>query len=109
MFAVDGIFLPKLRASSRIVRARCLSSAAGSSTNATGSSSHRPHLKAVLKSEEALQKSEIASGKTEAAFLRRVHGGACRVLRTVLGPEANESHRDHLHLDMKARESRICL
>ena len=66
-------------------------------------------LKAVLKSEEALQKSEIASGKTEAAFLRRVHGGACRVLRTVLGPEANESHRDHLHLDMKARESRICL
>jgi len=65
-------------------------------------------LKAVLKSEEALQKSEAASGKPEAAFLRRVHTGACRVLRTALGPEANESHRDHLHLDMKARDSRIC-
>lgn len=65
-------------------------------------------LKAVLMSEEALQKSEAASGKTEAAFLRRVHRGACNVLRTVLGPEANVSHRDHFHLDMKARDSRIC-
>jgi hypothetical protein len=65
-------------------------------------------LKAVLKSEEALQKSEAASGKPEAAFLRRVQTGACHVLRTVLGPEANDSHRDHLHLDMKARNSRIC-
>jgi hypothetical protein len=65
-------------------------------------------LKAALKSGETLQKSEAASGKPEAAFLRRVHSGACHVLRTVLGPEANDSHRDHLHLDMKARDSRIC-
>ena len=80
----------------------------GDAAKTTQESQRGRLLKAVLKSEEALQKSEAASGKPEAAFLRRVHRGACRVLRTVLGPEANESHRDHLHLDMKARDSRIC-
>jgi hypothetical protein len=80
----------------------------GEASKKTPESQRGRLLKAVLKSEEALH-SEAAAGKTEAAaFLRRVHAGACRVLRTVLGPEANESHRDHLHLDMKARDSRIC-
>jgi len=80
----------------------------GEASKKTQESQRGRLLKAALKSEEALQKSEVASGKTEAAFLRRVHRGACAVLRTVLGPEANDSHRDHLHLDMKARDSRIC-
>jgi hypothetical protein len=38
-----------------------------------------------------------------AAFLRKVHDSACGVFGTVLGPEANDAHRDHFHLDMKAR------
>ncbi len=62
----------------------------------------------LLTSEDALQKSVAASGKTEAAFLRRVHTGACKVLQTVLGPEANDAHRDHFHLDMKERDGVIC-
>ncbi|WP_291169753.1 extensin family protein [Hyphomicrobium sp.] len=41
----------------------------------------------------------------EAAFLKRLHGGSCSVFATVLGPEANEAHRDHFHLDMKVRRS----
>lgn len=41
----------------------------------------------------------------EAIFLKRLHGGSCRVFATVLGPEANEAHRDHFHLDMKVRSS----
>lgn len=41
----------------------------------------------------------------EATFLRRLHGGSCTVFATVLGPEANEAHRDHFHLDMKLRLS----
>jgi hypothetical protein len=41
----------------------------------------------------------------EATFLRRLHGGSCTVFATVLGPEANEAHRDHFHLDMKLRRS----
>lgn len=40
----------------------------------------------------------------EAAFLKRLHDGSCTVFATVLGPEANDAHRDHFHLDMKARE-----
>ncbi len=36
-------------------------------------------------------------------FLHRVHAGACDVFGTVLGPEANDAHRDHFHLDMKPR------
>jgi len=39
----------------------------------------------------------------DAAFVRSVHAEACKVFGTVLGPEANEAHRDHFHLDMKAR------
>jgi len=37
------------------------------------------------------------------AFLHRVHDDACDVFGTVLGPEANDAHRNHFHLDMKAR------
>lgn len=40
----------------------------------------------------------------EAAFLRRVHAGACPMFGTVLGPEANEAHRDHIHIDLKGRK-----
>jgi hypothetical protein len=50
-----------------------------------------------------------AAKTTEAAFLRRLHHGACSVFTTVLGPEANEAHHDHFHFDMKARKgSAIC-
>ncbi len=45
-----------------------------------------------------------ASVTTEATFLKRLHHGACSVFATVLGPEANEAHRDHFHLDMKERK-----
>jgi hypothetical protein len=41
----------------------------------------------------------------EAKFLRRVHRGACNVFSTVLGPEANEVHRTHLHLDLQDRNA----
>jgi hypothetical protein len=35
--------------------------------------------------------------------LRRVHRGACDEFTTVLGPEANDVHRTHLHLDLQDR------
>ena len=41
----------------------------------------------------------------QAVFLKRLHGGSCTLFATVLGPEANEAHRDHFHLDMKARRT----
>ena len=33
------------------------------------------------------------------AFLKRIRNGACRVFSTVLTPDYNAAHRDHLHLD----------
>lgn len=49
------------------------------------------------------------SASSRQAFLRRIHAGACRHFGTVLGPEANEAHRNHFHLDMAERKvKRIC-
>ena len=39
----------------------------------------------------------------EAAFLRDVRDGACRIFATTLSPDYNAAHRDHLHLDQAAR------
>jgi hypothetical protein len=36
-------------------------------------------------------------------FLTVLHDDACRRFGTVLGPNANEAHKDHFHLDMKKR------
>jgi hypothetical protein len=41
--------------------------------------------------------------KPEAKFLRQVHRGACESFSTVLGPESNDVHRTHLHLDLQER------
>ena len=43
---------------------------------------------------------------SEAAFLREVHGGACRFFQGTLGPDYNAAHRDHFHLDRGAY--RLC-
>ena len=47
----------------------------------------------------------VASTTTEATFLKRLHHGSCSVFSTVLGPEANEAHRDHFHFDLAHRRS----
>lgn len=39
-------------------------------------------------------------------FLKRVHERACGLFGTVLGPEANEAHRDHFHFDLAPRRRR---
>lgn len=38
-----------------------------------------------------------------AAFLREVRDGACGVFSTVLSPDYNAAHRDHLHMDQADR------
>jgi hypothetical protein len=40
----------------------------------------------------------------DAVFLRRLHRGACSTFGTVLGPDANEAHRNHFHLDLATRK-----
>jgi hypothetical protein len=39
----------------------------------------------------------------EQAFLRDIRNGACKLFATVLSPDYNAAHRDHLHLDQAAR------
>jgi hypothetical protein len=49
------------------------------------------------------------AGDERAQFLRDVHDGGCKVFGTVLGPEANEAHRNHFHVDVaKRRRSAYC-
>ena len=40
--------------------------------------------------------------------LRRTYAAACGRFGTVLGPEANPLHGDHLHLDVAERRSPYC-
>ena len=41
--------------------------------------------------------------EASAAFLREVRDGACSLFATVLSPDYNAAHRDHLHLDQAER------
>ena len=45
----------------------------------------------------------VPTPSPESLFLRRTHVAACGHFATVLGPEANEAHRNHFHLDLAAR------
>jgi hypothetical protein len=44
-------------------------------------------------------KRDWGGGGDKAAFLRDVRSGACKLFTTVLSPDYNAAHQDHLHLD----------
>ncbi len=44
-----------------------------------------------------------SGGGKDAAFLREVRSGACALFSTVLSPDYNAAHADHLHFDQAAR------
>jgi len=62
-----------------------------------------PPPRAAVEPEPAAQPLPEPKVTADSAFVHSVHAEACKVFGTVLGPEANEVHRDHFHLDMKAR------
>jgi hypothetical protein len=50
-----------------------------------------------------------SQAELKGAFVKSVHDDACQTFGTVLGPEANDAHKDHFHFDMKARRHKaIC-
>jgi hypothetical protein len=50
-----------------------------------------------------------APDSPKSQFLRDAHTSACRIFGTSLGPESNEAHRNHFHVDMAARKrTKIC-
>jgi hypothetical protein len=53
---------------------------------------------------QALSREEPAEFKPESAFLYDIHTGACTLFGTVLGPLANEAHKDHFHYDLAERK-----
>jgi hypothetical protein len=50
----------------------------------------------------------LPGGKMD--FLRAAHRSACSLFNTVLGPEANNAHQNHFHVDMAERikNTKIC-
>ena len=55
----------------------------------------------------AVDESDTRTAK--AVFLREAHTRACRIFGTVLGPEANNAHRNHFHVDLAPRKrSNFC-
>jgi hypothetical protein len=58
---------------------------------------------------EATGPDEPSGPAARSEFVRMVHDDACRTFGTVLGPEANAAHKNHFHLDAKARRhSAVC-
>ena len=49
-------------------------------------------------------------GSAQAQFLAEIRKSACKYFTTVLGPGSDESHKIHMHVDMRQRRSdvRIC-
>lgn len=79
--------------------------------------SEHGHANAIDVSGFVLENGYVVAVKTgwwgalaERNFLRAVHGGACSVFTTVLGPAYDANHRDHFHLDLARHngEGRIC-
>jgi hypothetical protein len=68
---------------------------------------HKAEEKA--KSKSAAEIKEEQEKEAMSAFLHQAHDGACGVFDTVLGPDTNEAHHDHLHLDMKERNRHLTL
>lgn len=49
------------------------------------------------------------SWSPKAKFLKHAHKRACKIFGTVLGPESNEPHRNHFHVDLAERKrSNFC-
>ena len=59
----------------------------------------------AMPSDETSPPQSPSDGKGE--FVKTIHDDACNTFGTVLGPEANEAHRNHFHLDMKARRRSV--
>lgn len=59
---------------------------------------------------EAAAEDPMGAPGSKTDFLRAAHRSACKVFNTVLGPEANNAHLNHFHLDMAERlnNTKIC-
>ena len=75
-------------------------SAAVAAQKHLGSSAIRQAMRAEA---AALGVALAAPQSAGARFIHGVHESACKAFGTVLGPEANDAHREHFHLDLAPR------
>jgi len=71
----------------------------------------RPGLSAIfvgLNPSPVSAAADDSGAEAEAKFLRLAHDGGCKMFSTVLGPEANDAHRSHLHMDLQDRKTPVC-
>jgi len=81
-----------------------------------GGPGENPHEKKVRPQDDAAKVAALSpqvleppAAAPKSQFLRAAHATACRLFGTTLGPEANDAHRNHFHVDMaKRRYKRIC-
>lgn len=95
-----------------ITKARKMREAAKKTSVNDRSTVHKARLKVdgLPAASKSSNNETLRPAKTKAAaFLKRLHRGACSIFGTVLGPELNEAHRNHFHFDMKHRRRRsVC-
>lgn len=72
-----------------------------SAPDASGPAPQPGTSQASATAQDAAPKETLA--ERESIFIKEVHDDACEVFGTTLGPEANDAHKNHFHLDMKAR------
>jgi hypothetical protein len=53
-------------------------------------------------------KADWAGAPRDRAFLRELRSGACTRFGTVLSPDADSAHADHLHFDQMQRPQPFC-
>jgi len=62
-----------------------------------------PPAIALADAPEAVEPKQPPQPAAKSVFLKRIHTEACGIFGTVLGPEANDAHRDHFHVDTAKR------
>jgi hypothetical protein len=120
-FWTERVVLPEARRHlrARVVGIKVLSSYACRPMNSVDGAllSEHGHANAVDVSGFVLEDGSVVTVRagwggslSERHFLRAVHGGSCNVFTTVLGPDYDRLHHDHLHLDLARHGSggRIC-
>jgi hypothetical protein len=101
---VPALKSPELPKSPKSAKSReAVKSAELQKKYATASS---PETKPSTKDSPEAKPVAPAKPTSEGLFLRAIHGGACETFATVLGPEANDPHRNHFHLDLIPRRGR---
>ncbi len=70
-----------------------------------GGPSPHAHKPASVVARTAARADRTGSEIRKQRFLRGAHTSACLIFGTVLGPEANNAHRNHFHVDLAERKS----